>query len=150
MESFRPKAKRLCAGVMILLGLSLRHKLVLLYLLAWVCGLSSAAVLIWSDECVCVYWRKSQLHRHKSWCVCMCVCVCARASIPQGPLLFPASFYKRRDSERAADVEALTFMVAKAQARVKRHAASPTPQSLKAAAPCPPACTHTHCATLAG
>lgn len=31
-ESFRPKAKRLCAGVMIVLSLSLRRKLVFLYL----------------------------------------------------------------------------------------------------------------------
>lgn len=85
------------------------------------------------------------------------ICVCACASTPQGPLLFPASFHKRTDSERAADVEALTFMVAKARARVKRHAESPpslpaphfyptlTHTPLKAAAaPCPPACVHTH------
>lgn len=36
------------------------------------------------------------------------------------------SFYERRGSERAADVEALTFMVAKAWAGVKRHPSLPT------------------------
>lgn len=45
--------------------------------------------------------------------LCVYMCVRARASTPQGPLLFPASLYERRGSERAADVEALTFMVAK-------------------------------------
>lgn len=76
---------------------------------------------------------------------CVYMCVCARASIPQGPLLFPASLYERRGSERAADVEALTFMVAKARARVKRHAELPHPPPLKAAAPMS---THTHTNTL--
>lgn len=71
------------------------------------------------------------------------VCVCARASIPQGPLLFPAFFYERRGSERAADVEALTFMVAKAWARVKRYPPHrPSKQQ-------PHVHTDTHSATLA-
>lgn len=80
-------------------------------------------------------------------CVCLYVyvCVCARASIPRGPLLFPASLYERRGSERAADVEALTFMVAKAWARVKRH--PPPHPLLKAAAPCPHTHTHSDSAT---
>lgn len=146
-ESFRPKAKRLCAGVMIVLSLSLRRKLVFLYLFGWACALSSGSVFIQFNVHV---WRV-----YLDIKVDLCVCACA--STPQSPLLFPASFHKRTDSERAADVEALTFMVAKAQARVKRHAESPpslpaphfyptlmhTPLKA-AAAPCPPACAHTH------
>lgn len=52
----------------------------------------------------------------------MRVCAYARASIPWGRLLFPALFYERSGSERGADVEALTFMVAEARFRVKRDA----------------------------
>ena len=88
--------------------------------------------------------RMKERDNIKVVCLYLCVCVCARATIPQGPLLFPASFYKRRDSERAADVEALTFMVAKAQTGVKRHAESPSHSSpLKASSPTSPP-VHTH------
>lgn len=54
-----------------------------------------------------------------------------------------AFLYQRKGSERAADVEALTFMVAKAWARVKRH---PTPSPSKQQ---PHTHTHTDTATLA-
>lgn len=65
-------------------------------------------------------------------CVHACVrtYVRTRASIPRGPLIFPALLYERSGSERAADVEALTFLVAAARARVKRH---PAPQSTTSA-----------------
>lgn len=60
-----------------------------------------------------------------------CVCVCTRASIPRGPLIFPALLYERSSSERAADVGALTFLVAAARAGVERHPA-PSKQRLGA------------------
>lgn len=67
------------------------------------------------------------------------VYVCARASIPWGCLLFPAPFYERRGSERAADVKALTFMVAGTRARVQRESKSPPlPPPPKATARCSP------------
>lgn len=47
--------------------------------------------------------------------------VCAH--VHSFPLILPSLLYERRGSERAADVEALTFLVAVARARVKRHPA---------------------------
>lgn len=65
-----------------------------------------------------------------------CVCVCAHtlmhvcASVPRGPLIFPALLYERSSSERPPDVEAMTFLVAAASggsgSGVKRQTA---PQS---------------------
>lgn len=69
----------------------------------------------------------------------VCICVCTRAPIPQGPLILPPLLYERRGSERAADVEALTFLVAAARARVKRH---PAPESSTSASTCTDPRTH--------
>lgn len=68
-ESFRPKAKRLCAGVMIVLSLSLRRKLVFLYLFGWACALSSGSVFIQFNVHV---WRV-YLDIKVDLCVCMCI-----------------------------------------------------------------------------
>lgn len=69
----------------------------------------------------------------------VCVCVCTRAPVPWGPLILPSLLYERRGSERAADVEALTFLVAAARARVQRH---PGPESSTSASTCTDRRTH--------
>lgn len=69
-------------------------------------------------ELVSVPCERARLRARAQACTC--------ASIPWGPLIFPALLYERSGSERPADVEALTFLVAAARAGVKRH---PAPQS---------------------
>lgn len=73
--------------------------------------------------------------------VCLCVRSHSRtcASIPRGPLIFPALLYERSSSERPADVEALTFLVAAARAGVKRQTA---PQSSTSVSTCADTSTH--------
>ena len=102
-------------GVMILLSFCFRGtNLVLLYMSALSVWFELYGIVAaWTSVCECVWWGEYvYLDIKVDLCVFMCVCVCA--SSPQGPLLFPASLYERRGSERAADVETLTFMVAKA------------------------------------
>lgn len=62
-----------------------------------------------------------------------CVCVCTYARVPGVLSSCLLCFYERMGSERAADVEALTFLVAAAWARVKRH---PAPESSASASTC--------------
>lgn len=78
------------------------QSLVFSHLLAWACSRSSKAVL------TVIYWvhveGRLSVSRYKSWSVC----VCARASIPQGPLLFPASLLwkeKFRESSRCRSAD---------------------------------------------
>lgn len=84
------------------------------------------------------------------------MCVCARANTPQGPLLFPASLYERRGSERAADVEECwPLWWQRLRLELKDMPGCPPPPPppkpthppRKAAAPCPP--TYTHSAPFA-
>lgn len=59
MESFRPEAKLLCAGVMILLSLSLRHK---------PCVLLFVSMCVWFELCGCIDADRVSVYRRETEC----------------------------------------------------------------------------------
>lgn len=69
----------------------------------------------------------------------VCVCVCPRAPVSRGSLISPPLLYERRGSEKAADVEAVTFLVAAGRARVKKH---PAPERSPSGSTCTDPRTH--------